>query len=295
MEILVEYWDGRCWKLLDLLDEGDDCMSHFFTVVILPKDVSGSIPDVVKTEVAKLLAPFNEELEVPKWWEKCWCVGEGAKTEVRKQVDKEFGTIDSIRKKFHEDNTYIYDKQEKLERECLEDKKNKEKAKELVELEDKLEKMWEDGLKPREEKERELMLAHPKVNTPRVDCKQCFGIGEYETTSNYFAKWDWWRIGGRWDGEITGEQIKDEEDKGFNFGIKHESAERNITTTDFLLEKQIIPFAIVTPDGKWHEKGEMGWWGIVKDKKEQKSWDEEALEIYKSLEGHIAVGCDLHI
>lgn len=68
-----------------------------------------------------------------------------------------------------------------------------------------------------------------------------------------------------------------------------------MTTTDFLLKNKSIPFAVVTPDGKWHEKGDMGWWGIVHDKKEQKFWDEEVLEIYKSLEGHIAVGCDLHI
>lgn len=188
-------------------------MSHFFTVVILPKDVSisiffsiGSIPDVVKTEVEKLLAPFNEELEVPKWWAKCYCVGHDAKAEVRKQADKEFGTIDSIRKKFHEDNTYLYDKQDKLEKELSADRKNKEKGKELIELEDKLEKMWVDGLKPREEKERELLFVHPKVNTPRTACEQCAGTGEYETTSNYFAKWDWWRIGGRWDGEIKGEK-----------------------------------------------------------------------------------------
>jgi len=167
-------------------------MSHFFTIVILPKASLG-----IKSEVTKLLAPFDEELEYER------------KRKIKLENDIE---------------------------------------------EDDIEKDVEN-----------------------------------------IAKWDWWRIGGRWDGEIKGEQITDEEDKGFNFGSQHESLERNTTTTDFLLKNKIIPFAIVTPDGKWHEKGNMGWWCLVTDEKEQISWDEEALEIYKFWEGYIAVGCDLHI
>jgi hypothetical protein len=55
-------------------------MSHFFTVVILPKNIHFDLeignPQEIKSEVSRLLAPFNEELEVPTWWAKCWCVGE---------------------------------------------------------------------------------------------------------------------------------------------------------------------------------------------------------------------------
>jgi hypothetical protein len=304
LEIFVETWDGRCWKLLDnLLDEGEDCMSHFFTVVILPKDVSGSIPDVVKEEVAKLLAPFNEELEVPKWWEKCWCVGRDAFNEVQKQVDKEFGTIDSVRDKFHLDNGKAYDEIEKLLREFnskygsaeIDKLSKKEKSDRIGDLEDKLEEKWKEKiLKPRLDREKELMMVHPNANKPKSNCSECGGAGEYDTTSNWRAKWDWWRIGGRWDGEIKGEE-RYSEDNGFNFNSQHENPESNTAPTDFLLEKQIIPFAIVTPDGEWHEEGEMGWWGMVKDKKEKGNWKEEALQIYKSWEGYIAVGCDLHI
>lgn len=36
----------------------------------------------------------------------------------------------------------------------------------------------------------------------------------------------------------------------------------------------ISTFAVVL-DGKWYEKGEMGWWGVVSDEKEQDKWDEE--------------------
>jgi hypothetical protein len=292
MDIIVEYWNGKCWKLLDLLDEGD-CVSHSFTIVILPKK-DNPLELSIESEVSKLLAPFSEELELPVWWAKCWCVGRYAELEVSKQLDAEFGTIDSVRDKFHLGNKEIYAEQQKLLLEGL-DRKNNEKIERLAELEDRCDKLWEEALASRKEREVELMLAHPKSKSPKSDCSHCFGTGEFETTSNYSAKWDWWRIGGRWDGEIKGERITDEEDKGFNFGFQHESLERNTSLTDFLFKNKIIPFAILTPDGVWHEKGNMGWWGIVVDKKEQKLWDEEALDIYKLWEGHIAVGCDLHI
>ena len=84
-------------------------------------------------------------------------------------------------------------------------------------------------------------------------------------------------------------------DNGFNFDSQHENPESNMASTDFLFKKEIIPFAIVTPDGEWHEEGEMGWWGMVKDKKEKTNWKEEVLQIYKSWKGHLAIGCDLHI
>jgi len=284
-------------------------MSHFFTVVILPKDIPTSHPEVgvspVKTEVEKLLAPFNEELEVPKWWEKCWCVGRDAFNEVQKQLDEEFGTIDSVRTKFHLDNGKAYDEIEKLQKELNSmdklgsvkiDKLNKKKKSDrIADLEDKLEEGWKQFiLKPRLEREKELMQVHPNANKPKSNCSECGGTGECETTSNWRAKWDWWRIGGRWDGAIKDED-RESEDNGFNFNSQHENPEGNTASTDFLFEKQIIPFAIVTPDGEWHEEGEMGWWGMVKDKKEKTNWKEEALQIYKSWEGHIAVGCDLHI
>jgi hypothetical protein len=36
----------------------------------------------------------------------------------------------------------------------------------------------------------------------------------------------------------------------------------------------IATFGVVK-DGQWYEKGQMGWWGIVRDKKEDEAWQEE--------------------
>lgn len=57
--------------------------------------------------------------------------------------------------------------------------------------------------------------------------------------------------------------------------------------------EKISPFAILTPDTGWHEKGKMGWWGIVTDARD--AWKEEALRILKDYPNHWAVVIDCHI
>ena len=43
-------------------------------------------------------------------------------------------------------------------------------------------------------------------------------------------------------------------------------------------DKTHVPFAYVTSDGKWHERGKMGWWAIVSDEKDQDEWEAEYRE-----------------
>lgn len=45
-----------------------------------------------------------------------------------------------------------------------------------------------------------------------------------------------------------------------------------------------IPFTIVK-DGKWYEKGSMGWWGMVSDEEDQKTWNEKVTEMINELPG----------
>jgi len=41
-------------------------------------------------------------------------------------------------------------------------------------------------------------------------------------------------------------------------------------------DQEITTFAVITPDGQWHERGSMGWWAIVTDEKEtQREWDKK--------------------
>ena len=61
------------------------------------------------------------------------------------------------------------------------------------------------------------------------------------------------------------------------------------------MKKPVIPFAILTPDGEWCEKGKMGWWGMVSGRKDENDWEASVKEIYAKYHDCVAVGCDLHI
>ena len=60
--------------------------------------------------------------------------------------------------------------------------------------------------------------------------------------------------------------------------------------------KDIIPFAFVTPIGKWHERGKMGWWACVSNEKATDNWKSEFKEFLDNLdEDTIVTVVDCHI
>jgi hypothetical protein len=115
--------------------------------------------------------------------------------------------------------------------------------------------------------------------------------GSARDIANPNARWDWYRIGGRWDGWITGNPQSS--DNGFNFDKKHETVENNITTTEAALASDKIPHAIITPDGEWHEHGHMGWFAVMRD--ERIDWDDVARDILRKHPRHRIVILDAHI
>lgn len=66
----------------------------------------------------------------------------------------------------------------------------------------------------------------------------------------------------------------------------------NSSPNDFDLPKEefvqaavngaLSTFAVIK-DGKWYEKGEMGWWGMVSDEKEQSDWNKQFAELLDGL------------
>lgn len=111
------------------------------------------------------------------------------------------------------------------------------------------------------------------------------------TTYNPKSKWDWWRIGGRYDGYITANRQSSED--GFNFNARHETIKNNCRPVKELPEN-LVPYAIVSPDGEWHAKGEMGWWGMSDDTNEA-TWPHNSLMLFGNNADCLAIGCDLHI
>ncbi len=60
-------------------------------------------------------------------------------------------------------------------------------------------------------------------------------------------------------------------------------------------EKEHTPFAFLTPDCEWIERGKMGWFGMIRDEKDTDDWNKIAREIYEKYAGCMAVVVDCHI
>lgn len=122
-----------------------------------------------------------------------------------------------------------------------------------------------------EEKFREYVAHHETFNDQ----------GEPLSTYNPDSKWDWYVIGGRWDGWITAKETSGER------------VQDNIALTEQAIARGIIPHAIVTPDGGWHERGQMGWFATLIT--ENEDWDAQARAILTDHPGHHVLILDAHI
>lgn len=162
--------------------------------------------------------------------------------------------------------------------------------------------------------------------------------GNLLTTYNPKSKWDYWTIGGRWDGAFllkNGARSSQAEKKDIDFEemdkkrkevmkekweeahnvekLKEKLGEFEGAAAkgfigwlydirpDDTLEKYIerrsrfCTFAVVK-DGKWYEKGEMGWWGMVSNEKEQEVWQNEFASLLEGLpEDTLLTVVDCHI
>lgn len=111
----------------------------------------------------------------------------------------------------------------------------------------------------------------------RKTCKECKGTNVRVYSYNPDAKWDWWEIGGRWDGLLRHNAM---------------NAAKLVASKKF---DELVPFAVLTPDGEWHEQGRMGWFGHAQNEKESAAWKKEVTEVLKHHADSVAVACDLHI
>ena len=91
--------------------------------------------------------------------------------------------------------------------------------------------------------------------------------GELYSTYNPNSKWDWYQVGGRWSGMLK---------------TKNENYVNITKKKNILNLREIIPFALII-NGKWYEKGKMGWWGFVSDKKEENEWEDEFRQLIDKL------------
>lgn len=279
-------------------------MSHFMVAVLIPGDTKR---ENVESAIAQLLEPYSESKEVPDYLRDCWCINSIARRDSRDAEEKEFGDFGNIREQYRIN----------VETKTIKD----------------TDESWQKftRIDEREAFSDAFQKKHPMYNKPDPKCVECKGTGKYLSTYNPISKWDWWQIGGRWTGAFDKNYKPDKDPDnqevcllcgGTGFRDDVVAIKTRIKDPDFKcngctngiatkwptqwksFSGDIMPvwkieklecFAIVTPDGKWHERGEMGWFGIVTDEKEKISWEAEIIALTAEHKDCLAVCVDCHI
>lgn len=111
------------------------------------------------------------------------------------------------------------------------------------------------------------------------------------STYNPDSKWDWYVIGGRWDGYLP---LIDPNSEGNKVFVN--TAVASDIDWDYMLKNDHIPFCYVTEDGEWCEFAKMGYWAITTDEKDPNDWNNEFKTYIKSLNKDCLVtAVDFHI
>lgn len=269
-------------------------MSHFVTWVLLPANTP---PTEIEKAVSDALAPFSENLDALEYEEDCYCVGRIARNEARTMAEA-VESVDKLRERFNADPA------------TTELRAHGDDYADIAKLgisrmawrtaNRELRRFWKEAVAPLVERERWIHEAHPLAGKSSPTCNECKGSGKVKSTRNPRSKWDWWVIGGRWSGRIREISVLDHPDLGDPLYDKkrdeRNSVMHNVRHVAEISEpvcEDLIPFAILAPDGEWHEKGAMGWFGVVFD--EDEAWVDKGRDILAKHRDCLAVACDLHI
>ncbi|HKC75728.1 MAG TPA: hypothetical protein VKF37_16245 [Chloroflexota bacterium] len=108
------------------------------------------------------------------------------------------------------------------------------------------------------------------------------------STRNARATWDYYGIGGRWDGRMLGlAPLLDAE------GRPCETLERNACPVQEL-RHDWVPYAVVS-QSSWLARGTMGFWGVSHGDLSEQEWKGRYTEFLSAHPAHWAVSLDCHI
>lgn len=158
-------------------------------------------------------------------------------------------------------------------------------------------------------------------------------LDPYDENGEFFkdgSRWDWWQVGGRWTGAFDGYDPEKDPRNIKPCDLCHATGKRTdnvakaipalaekcngcdgtgqalVWPSDWIphdgdisvvseIKRTVACHAIVTPDGKWHEAGQMGWFAVVPDRKPLELWEREVARIFKEYPDDIAVVVDCHV
>jgi hypothetical protein len=273
-------------------------MSHFIGLVVLTPDY------LKKHELEDALSKYDENLEVPEYSE--GEVSDFEKVQFIKYYKSEDGTIS--------DNSAIDDPWNTIYKRLLEDGKIEAYDEEkhstiylyLIDVmgQEAVERAYVElfnelfpGLFEEFDSLYEKNGSGWNGNSWRIN--HISGKWERYTQYNPNSKWDWYSEGGRWDGAIKTkdgefvndgvlgdidwtdfkpEDYKEKTEKDF-FGKEYRPLKDGVI---WHFTRSSIPFCLVV-DGEWIEKGQMGWFGISTNDKEEQDWNDEFFSIIDKL------------
>ena len=190
-------------------------MSHYTVLVIGPTD---------EDELANALAPFEEDIEVPPY------ISETKADQIRKHR-RLLDAAAAMREQYEQYRPpYTEGSHARANRQHVD--WITKVAPVQAQLDD--EALWR------------VILSQDPGTDRDVD-------GHIWSTRNPLARWDWWAVGGRWNGIFTLSLDKDH-------GLVRDLAE----ATD-------VTFAVLH-QGVWHERGRMGWFGQVSEEQDDVTW-----------------------
>lgn len=154
----------------------------------------------------------------------------------------------------------------------------------------------------------------------------------YLSTYNPQSEWDWWKIGGRWTGFLDGYDPEtdpanievcpycsgtgkrtdavaeanpalkqkcngcDGEGKRAKWPTEWKKHKGDICPVRSIpTDRDTAPFALVSPDGQWHQRAQMGWWACTTDEKPEEEWKTEVRQLFQQHADCLAVVVDCHI
>lgn len=308
-------------------------MSHFSLHVLLPKPSDRhyeSLREYVATELDLRLAPFNENLEVAPYQETCSCVGSKARVEAEETARAKIGTIESLRTKFAEKYPELNAVNAFMPPPAGVDPQTH------ADLIERSQEIWQTEFTgPLRLASKEAFEIHPLKASVDPSCEECEGKGTRESTYNPKSQWDWFALGGRWNGSLVGHDPESDPENWTTcflcagtgirpdglarFGaefvketgcngcrrtgkqLKYPSEQKSVgnilPVNEFLPRhtKDTSPFALLTPDGEWIERGSMGWWATVSGEKKRDVWAEEVRQVYSKFPDAIIALVDCHI
>jgi len=306
-------------------------MSHYVSLVILPKDTGaaalkaalGGDRDALEQAVEPLLAQYDENIQVPEYDKECYCVGREARTRAMQGARAEAGpppARDFMTKETPDQITAfalwerVYDEVESrlyaADPEC--GKPNPACASQadggcggsgLEKTQYNPLSKWDwyavggrwSGM---------LGEYDPTQYEHNYEpCDVCNGTGSRPGTDYSAENMAWVRGGNASDPfhQVIGAGCNGCMGTGWQFKfasdlvVPLDGNARPLLDLDLTSSDNWIPFAIVTPDGAWHEKAKMGWWAMTTGNQTAEEWQTEARGLALQYKEHVAVVVDLHI